>query len=389
MKGLERVSMQNQPTAKNKKFDIEQLFDLFMLLVVVFEVILLTVVLLRSYPRSDAPEPPSDREEQTTDAPPPVEEPVSTPVFAGGTVPTLPSVSADTRTLAGEIDSQFAMLVDLETGVILAQRNAETRFSPASMTKVMTLVVACERLYDTDLTRRVTMTDEIERYVTSGNYKGTSRATFDVGEVVTIRDLLYGVGVQSFSDCTVMLVSAICPADTVEQSEKNFVALMNQRAREMGLVNTNFDNVVGYESEQNYTTATEMAAIMMYALECPLIKDILSAPKHEFYVGYKDNGVDKEYRVTYYSTLFNANPQGNSRIKAYEQKYGKRFALAKGVFGGGKTGTLDGTSGAAYKYSLVSYAMINERIYVVVTAETTQSHAVMNDAKFLYDNCIK
>ena len=364
------------------------LLDLFLLVLTVFEVFLLVVVLSRSFANSVPPsELPSETEEQTRPSQPDDEPTPQKPVFSQGAIPTRPAQSDTTKTLTTELDSRYAVLIDAESGEVIAQKGMNERFAPASMTKVMTLIVACEQLTEADLDRYVTMTEEILQYVSSGGYKGTSRASFDVGDGVKIRDLLYGVGVQSFADCTMMLVCAVCPADTVEQSERTFVELMNRRATEMGLIDTHFDNTVGYESENNYSTAVEIGMLMAYGLECPMIKDVLSAPKHEFYATYKDdNGLDKEYRITYYSTLFNSNPQASSRVKAYEDKYGKSFALAKGVLGGGKTGTLGGSGGVPYTYSLVSYAMLNGKLYVAVTGETTKGYAVMSDAKVLYDN---
>ena len=164
---------------------------------------------------------------------------------------------------------------------------------------------------------------------------------------------------------------------------------MNQKVKDMGLGNTHFDNVTGHEGENNYSTASDMAAIMMYALKCPLIKDILSTKTHDYYVQrLEDDGVTyARWTYHFYSTLFNANPKSPSRIKAYETAYGKTFALANATLGGGKTGSLG--AGTSYTYSLVSYAERDGNIYVMVTGETTQAHSVMYDAKILYDTYLK
>ena len=386
--------MQNQaskmPPNVPQKSDSQAYFCLCMLLLTLFEIVLVTVVLARSFKTVVPPTtpPPSSGEIQTEDNTPTEDPKPSIPVFAAGTTMPLPRSDSSTATVTNEIGSQYAALIDAESGKILAGKNADTKFAPASMTKVMTLIVACEMLNESDLEREVTMTDDILQYVTSGAYKGTSRATFDIGERVKIKDLLYGIGVESYSDCTIMVVSALCPAPTLAQSEQQFVARMNQKVKDMGLDNTNFDNTVGHEGENNYSTASDMAAIMSYALQCPLIKDVLSKEQYVFYVQYTDEtGADKEYRFTYYSTLFNANSKGSSRIKAYETHYGKTFSLSGATFGGGKTGSLG--EGTVYTYSLVSYAVKDGKIYVLVTGETSRAYEVMHDAKILYDTYVK
>lgn len=381
--------MQNQATKTPPKSNSEGHFCLWMLLLTIFEIILVTVVLTRSFGAAELSEkPPVTNEEQGDTSPAPDDPKPQVPVFAAGTTVPLPTSDSNTATVTTAIGSQYAVLIDAESGKILAGKGADTRFAPASMTKVMTLIVACEMLSESDLEREVIMTEEMLQYVTSGAYKGTSRATFDVGDRVKIKDLLYGIGVESFSDCTIMVVSTLCSAPTVEQSEQQFVALMNQKVQDMGLTNTHFDNTVGHEGVENYSTASDMAAIMSYGLKCQMIKDVLSAKEYVFRVGYTDEtGNEKDYRFTYYSTLFNANPKGSSRIKAYETQYKKSFSLASATFGGGKTGSLG--EGKVYTYSLVSYAVKDGKIYVLVTGETSYAYEVMHDAKILYDTYVK
>ncbi len=366
----------------------ETVFFLILLVFILFEIFFLSVVLVRSFQKPDGVEPPSGEIGNNSITDP--EPQPSAPVFAGAVLPALPTINESTVTLSGEINSQYAVLIDAETGTILAQKGADAPFSPASMTKVMTLIVACENLTEEDLDKEVEYTEAVLKYVTEGHYAGTSRAAFDLGDRLKLRDLLYGIGVSSYSDCSVMATGAICPAATIADSERQFVDKMNQKLVDMGLSNTRFDNIIGYDSENNYSTASDMAAIMVYALQCPLIKDILGTVSHIFYIGYTDDmGIDKEYRFTFHSSLFNAvpnDPKYSSRIKAYEKQYGK-FALDGATFGGGKTGTLEPTNNN-FIYSLVSFAQKNGQTYVLVTGETTISHAVMKDAKTVYDTFI-
>ncbi len=381
--------MQNQTQKIQPQSNSEGHFCLWMLLLTIFEIILVTVVLTRSFGAAELPEkPPVTNEEQGDTDPAPDDPAPQVPVFAAGTTVPLPVSDSNTATITTEIGSQYAVLIDAESGKILAGKGADTRFAPASMTKVMTLIVACEMLSENDLEREVLMTDEILRYVSSGAYYGTGRAAYEPGLKAKMKDLLYGIGVESFSDCTVMVVATLCPAATVEESERLFVERMNQKVKDMGLLNTHFDNVAGHEGQNNYSTASDMAAIMSYALKCPLIKDILSTKLYDYYVQrLEDDGVTyARWTYHFYSTLFNAN-DGSSRIKAYETQYKKTFSLASATFGGGKTGSLG--EGKVYTYSLVSYAVKDGKIYILVTGETSYAYEVMHDAKILYDTYVK
>ena len=298
----------------------------------------------------------------------------------------LPKSGANTKSI-GEISSNYAVLIDAETGEILAGKDADTRFSPASMTKVMTLLVACENLKEGDLSQNVTNTEEIHNYVRAGKYRGLTVHWADVGDGAKLSDQLYGIGVVSAADCVMMVASYICKKATPAENEAAFVDLMNAEVEKMGLQNTHFDNPVGYDSENNYSTASDMAAIMMRALQCELIREILSTQSRKFSAfGYNKNGdFVPAYNSQFYSTLFNVN--GSGRIAAYEKKYGT-FKLASLSLGGGKTGTLG--SGSNYVYSLVSFAQTADKskTYICVTGETSGGSEVMKDAKTIYDHYI-
>ncbi len=313
----------------------------------------------------------------------------STPLFTPSQSVILPTATESTK--PANVESGYAVLVDAADGKILAAKNAEERFNPASMTKVMTLLVACERLTTGELERELTFTEAISNYVRpqSGPYAGTSSHWADVGDGATLRDQLYGIAVESAADCTVMVACYLVGKSPAE-SEAQMVAWMNEKVSQMGLKNTRFDNIVGHESENNYTTASDMAAIMIRALECPLIAELLSTPSYRATnaFGYNKDHSLVRYGSTFYSTLFNANKDRSSRFKAYSEKYGTEFQLNSLTFKGGKTGSLKDSGG--WNYSLVSFASdASGRIYVAVTSNVQEGHAVMKDAKELYDNCLK
>ena len=305
------------------------------------------------------------------------EDPEKTPLFAGGAaLPALDRSSAKTAVTGAEV----AILLDVSTGRVIASKGGQSKFFPASITKIMTMVVACERLAVEDLDEKVTMTDELYNYVRQGGYKGSSVFPFDPGDEITVRDLLYGTGVKSYSDCTILLVRKLA------ESEEEFVGWMNEKAKALGMSATHFDNVIGYESDDNYSTAEDLARLTAYALGCDLIREVLGTTEYGFYYnGYTKAGDWKEnIHGTFYSTLFNAN--GSGRIADYEKESGKKFSLAKGMLGGGKTGSLK--FGSSWVYSLASYAVIDGKTYVSIVGNSDSSAGLMKDVKALFDGYI-
>ena len=306
------------------------------------------------------------------------EDPEKTPLFDGNvTLPPLDRDGAKTPDLGAEV----AVLLDVSSGKVLASKGGQNKFFPASITKIMTMVVACERLSLEDLDEKATMTEEVYNYVREGGYKDSSVFAFYPGEEIKIRDLLFGVGVKSCSDCTLLLIRKLAA------SEEEFVGWMNAKAKALGMNATHFDNVIGYESEDNYSTAEDLAILLTYALECDLIREILSSPSYTFYYGaYMKSGEWKDdIRGTFFSTLFNAN--GTGRIADYEKEIGKKFSLAAGTLDGGKTGSLK--FGSNWAYSLASYATIGGKVYVSIVGNSSSSAGLMKDVKALFDGYAK
>jgi len=320
-----------QKTKPTNRASEEAIFSILMLVFAIFEIVLLTVILARAAtPSRQDPQDTIDSEtesesesETETDLPP-----ESRPVFSGGVIPSLPTPTSQTATLSS-IDSKYAVLVNAETGEIVAGRNFDTVFSPASMTKVMTLIVACENLTEADLERKLPLTEEIVQYVTSGEYAGTEVALprevngiTCIGDTYRIEDLLYGIGVMSAADCTYMI------AKEISGSEEAFVALMNQKAADMGLTHTHFDNAVGFDSPTNVTTAREMAVILAYAMQSETIADILK-PRSErmpIQAHYVDGLEEKTYKVWF-------TPSFQSRLEKYPD-----FSLTTSTVQATKTG---------------------------------------------------
>lgn len=185
--------------------------------------------------------------------------------FAGG-------YSAEETEATAAMDSEsvlstYALLIDLDDNTVVAQRNAHDRISPASMTKILTVLVAAEHI--TDLDDTFTITREITDYSYSND---CSAAGFDDGETVTVRDLLYGTILPSGADAAAGL------ACYVSGSLDNFVELMNEKIAELGLSDSaHFTNCVGLYDENHYCTVYDMAIMLKVAVENELCREVLSA----------------------------------------------------------------------------------------------------------------
>ena len=163
--------------------------------------------------------------------------------------------------------SNYAILVDMDTDTILAEKYARTRINPASMTKVLTALVAAEHVENLDDT--FTMTLEITDY---GYVNDCSAAGFVKDEVITIRDLFYGTILPSGADAAVGL------ATYVAGSQEAFVELMNEKLKELGLSDTaHFTNCVGIYEEDHYCTVYDMAMIMEAAMDNELCREVMAA----------------------------------------------------------------------------------------------------------------
>lgn len=175
-------------------------------------------------------------------------------------------MTADTEAPPGAVDSDNVVFIDMGTEEILAQRGYATVINPASMTKVLTVLVAAERV--TDLDDTFTMTVDITDYSYS---HGCSSVGFEVGEKVKVRDLFYGTILPSGGDAAVAL------AVYVAGSHEEFVKLMNEKAKELGLSSTaHFTNCVGIYNKEHHCTVYDMAIIMEAALDNSLCREILS-----------------------------------------------------------------------------------------------------------------
>ena len=222
------------------------------------------------------PEPAPQPEPAETPEEPPVETPEDTseetpePETQEGEKTYAPAAVTDnTKTLDLELYSEYALLIDLESNTVLAQKNADQRIFPASMTKVMTILTAAEHIENWDET--FTMTQSI---IDPLFLADASMAGFVHGEEVSMMDLLYGAVLPSGAEATEAL------AITVAGSEEAFADLMNKKAQELGLQDTHFVDASGLHDENHYTTLSDMAIIMQAALDNPRCREVLTSVNH-------------------------------------------------------------------------------------------------------------
>ena len=169
-------------------------------------------------------------------------------------------------TAASEQSTAAAMaLIDGDTGELLFCKNENERRAPASTTKICTAITVLEHWSMLDLP--VAIPDEAIGVEGSSLY-------LQKGEALSVRDLLYGLMLQSGNDCAVAL--AIITGGSVE----GFVKLMNETAHKASAENTNFANPHGLPNDDHYTTALDLCKISHYAMKNEVFREIVSAKRH-------------------------------------------------------------------------------------------------------------
>lgn len=151
---------------------------------------------------------------------------------------------------APSIDAKSYILVDFRSGAVLAEKNADERVEPASLTKIMTVYAASHALKE----GLIKLADEVTISKKAWKMEG-SRMFLEVGKTVSVDMLLNGIVIQSGNDASVAL------AEHVSGSEEVFVGLMNKYAQALGMTNTRFSDATGLPDPNNYTTARDMATL--------------------------------------------------------------------------------------------------------------------------------
>ena len=160
-----------------------------------------------------------------------------------------------------ELDCESAVLMEASTGRIIYKKDENKKLSPASITKIMTMLLVVEAIESKKLSfyDKVTCSEH-------ASSMGGSQIWLEVGETMTVHDLLKSVAVGSANDASVAL------AEHIAGSEEAFVALMNAKAKELGMENTNYTNACGLDDDNLYTTAKDVALMSKALISHEIIK---------------------------------------------------------------------------------------------------------------------
>lgn len=242
-------------------------------------------------------------------------------------------------------------IIYTETGDILWEKNSEAKMEPASITKLLTCLIAVEKL---DLDKMVTISAAIEAIepMELGVYEG---------EEISVRELIYGALLPSGNDAATALAVA------VSGSVEDFAVLMNERATEIGCTGSNFVTPSGLPHEDHYSTAKDMALITQAALSNEFIRKVSGTAKHTVPATNMSEARDIE----------------NSNVMLYGKTYtvdGKSVTVEqyKGVFGG-KTGSLE------KDYTTLSTALEYDGIEIYAVILGTPVTQRFADMKLLLD----
>lgn len=163
------------------------------------------------------------------------------------------------------LKAESSILIDAHSGKILYENDPHKKLYPASMTKLMTLVVAMDAVRD----GKVKMEDIVTASENAASYGG-SQIFLAAGEKLSFYDLILGVALASGNDASVAV------AEHIAGSHEEFVELMNKKAEELGLKNTHFVNCNGLHDPNHYSTAYDFGQIGLYALNYPELREIVS-----------------------------------------------------------------------------------------------------------------
>jgi len=202
-----------------------------------------------------------------------------------------------------KLEAKSAILVDANSGEIIYEKNIHEKLPPASITKIMVLLIAMEDLYS----GKLKLDDEV--YVSANAARmGGSQVYLEEGEIQTVDNLLKAICLRSANDASVAL------GEHISGSIDVFVQRMNEKAKQLGMTNTNFKNATGLPDEEHYSTAYDI---------CLMSRELLNYPKiHDWLTIYMtDIKVGKNKDVT--QTLVNTN----KLIRDYQGANGLKTGL--------------------------------------------------------------
>lgn len=145
-------------------------------------------------------------------------------------------------------EAKSAILMDMDTGTVLYDKNSDQKLPPASITKIMTMLLIMEAIDS----GKITWTDKVRTSERAASMGG-SQIFLEVGEEMTVEEMMKGIAIASGNDATVAM------AEFIAGAEESFVQMMNEKAKELGMGNTRFKNTNGLPESEHYTTARDIA----------------------------------------------------------------------------------------------------------------------------------
>ncbi len=233
--------------------------------------------------------------------------------------------------VVNDLYSSNATLISLEDNQILLDKSGDERIYPASLTKIMTAILAIENL--PDLHEMIYLPEDMFKELYS---EGASMAGFSPNEKVEAIDLIYGVLLPSGAE------SCIGLAEAIAGSEKNYVKLMNEKVKKLGMEDTHFTNSTGLHNRRHYSTVNDIAKLLEYALENETFRQVYTSK-------------------VYTTKATEQNPEGLT-FQSSMFKHMNTDNVNNGVIEGGKTGYTDEAS-----LCLASLAKIDGKEYILVT----------------------
>ncbi|NLY85900.1 MAG: D-alanyl-D-alanine carboxypeptidase [Tissierellia bacterium] len=179
-----------------------------------------------------------------------------------------------------KVDAKAAILMEVNTGEIIYKLNEHERLAPASITKIMTMLLGVEALNS----GRISLNDKVI-ISNHASRMGGSQVYLEAGETQTVEDLFRAIAIRSANDASVAL------AEHIAGSEEIFVKMMNEKAKELGMENTHFANASGLPNENHYVSAYDVAIMSKELLKYPIVNEWLTTYMYDLKVGRNKNSI--------------------------------------------------------------------------------------------------
>ena len=248
---------------------------------------------------------------------------------------------------AADIASDTGILMDADTGTVLFDKGGDQQRYPASITKIMTLLVAVE---NSSMDEQVTFTETGVRNVAADSSNINSK----IGEVMTMQDCLHALMIISANDAAAQI------AEHVGGTEQNFIDMMNQRAAEIGCTNTHFANSSGLPDENHYSSAKDMALIFREGLK------------------------NKDFRSVIGDADYTIQPTNMTSDKRVMHTHHPMFAPESDIYYPGCIGGKTGFTNLA-AHTLVTAVEQNGTTYIAVVMHGVELSTCCLDSKALFD----